>query len=146
MKTKTKIILSTIFIPICLVFVFIHERQHFAERAIDPQFLGQIHVAFATNAIWPSEPKEVASRLVAADLFPIGRPHQDIGDASAIISSQSSDRCTVNVLEGFFETNTMLLATDDKIVLQREGSIWIPIHREVSWQTKKRPGLINDPF
>jgi hypothetical protein len=151
MKTKTKFFLFIIASSITLVLLgivclAIHFRSHYVERPISSFFLQQLHAASATNT-WPTEAKEVALKLVGSDLFPPGRPPLRIAETDAIITGQSSDYCKVHVLEGFFDNKAnALIATDDCISLRREGSVWIPYFRKVSWQTKNRPGWRNDPL
>ncbi|MGD0088170.1 MAG: hypothetical protein ABSC24_13715 [Verrucomicrobiota bacterium] len=151
MKTKTKFVLSTIIILVLLavlgiVCVAIHFQPHFVERPIDARFIGQLREVSTLTNIWANNPKDVALRLVGKDLFPTGRP-PETDQASAIMQSTSSDRCVVNVLEGFMDDGTnALIATWDRVLLRREGLVWIPSHREVSWQTKNRPGWRNDPL
>jgi len=150
MRTKTKYVLSTIIALVLLavlgvVCLGIHFQPSFVERPIDARFLEQVHeISTATNT-WAKTPKGVALRLVGMDLFPAGRPPET--EASAILKSTTSDQCVVNVLEGFMDNQTnALIATWDRISLRREGEVWIPFRREVSWQTKNRPEWRNDPL
>ena len=151
MRTKVKYVLSTIVISVsllvlCFFLLAIHSRPHFVEQPISVRFLKQLHEASSLTNAWANNPKEVALRLVGTDLFPPGRP-QETDLATASLESISSDRCIVDISEGFMDNQSnALIATWDRISLQREGDVWLPFHREVSWQTKNRPGWRNDPL
>ena len=151
MRTKTKFILSTI-IALALLTVLgivclaIRFQPRFVERPINARFLEQLHEVSSITNTWADNPKEVALRLVGVDLFPVGRP-PETNQASAMLQSTSSDHCVVNVSEGFMDNEAnALIATWDRVSLRREGPVWIPIRREVSWQIKNRPGWRNDPL
>ena len=153
MKARTKYILAAVAaVDILLLsavgYFYIREAPRFADRVVDAAFLAQLRKAALAGEAWPIKPKAVALRLVAADLFPPGRPSPTIPSVR-IERSWLGRCCTASVFEGFFEEQLgvggySILSTYDRISLQQEGSVWIPVRRRVSWQTGKRPGWRTD--
>jgi hypothetical protein len=147
-KAPTKYILAAVAAVVVLLlsavaYLIISAAPRFADRVVDARFLEQLRMAAVAKEGWTTKPEAVALRLVAADLFPPGRPSQT--NASVRVERSWSGRyCTVSVLEGFFEQGTVVMCTYDRVTLQQEGSVWIPVRRKVSWQTTKRPGWRTD--
>jgi len=125
-----------------VAYLNIRFSPRFADRLVDARFLAQLRTASAAREGWTTKPEEVALHLVAADLFPPGRPAQ----TNAIVHTERnwSGRYVVSVTEGFLEQGTVVMATYDRVTLQQEGSVWIPVRRKVSWQTTRRPGWRTD--